>query len=98
MDKDLVATNEAEALMPLHLYRIDDGGERHWVSATRADEARATLLESDNTLDDEAKADLKIILVADDELVTAYDGATKETKTAAQWAAEGRGVIASTCE
>lgn len=83
----------------LHLYRHDDS-ERTWISARSPADAAEVFSEKIDHLDAVEKNEIadEMKLIPDDEPVTVYDGSAKSTKTAAQWAAQGRGVVASTCE
>jgi len=96
---DIDCPDKEPTTAKLNLYRVDDGGERHWIIARSEEDAANVFSESIDSLLEVEKSELNVALIPDEEFVTIYDGATKTTKTAGDCvAAPRRGVIASTCE
>lgn len=84
---------------PLRLYLLDDG-ERTWFSARSSYDAARVFSSEIDAIGEAEKLEMadKVKLLPDDEQMTVNIDGIKTTKTAAQWAASGRGIIASTCE
>ena len=80
-----------------HIFKIDEGGERHWYAADTSDEARELHL---NGLEGEEAEIYSIEQCPDDWklTITEDDGeGTKVTKTCREWADEGNsGLVCST--
>lgn len=84
--------------LPLYLFRVEEGIERHWTVARDAADVLEIIHDSFALSPAEGLA-LKITRLPGDEIVTINDDGAKTTKAAAEWAmSDGRGVIASTCE
>lgn len=84
----------------LSIFKVDDGAVT-WVAAENRQEVIARVAEANGfTVHDYMKdygAELEVTELPDGEKLTVTtEEAKKETKTAAEWAAEGRGIVACT--
>jgi len=80
----------------LHVWTIVDHGERHHVIAASAPDALAVLHEQMGCEADPGASCVELYNAA--ELTIRNDDGARETRTCSEWvAANGRGMLASTC-
>lgn len=79
--------------MQLNLFKYADS-ESFWISASSVEDAAKVYAAVHDPIEDLSK----ISVIPDGQILAIWDGATKNTKTAVEWAAMGRGIVGATCE